>query len=352
MNNTFYSQNDYRNYIAHFGVKGMKWGVRRYQNSNGSYTSAGKKRYGVGDGKSYSPVGRRGGGKSAASSDQRAARRSRLKKAALAVGGAAALAGAGYLGYKYGRGALKAYRSGGWNVEGKPLGSTALQAYRPGAHGQSRARGGFVKAAKFRPVGSAPGKGEAIKRFASGAAGKVRDAAGSAASNVRGRFNRNPKLPSTALKVPGRGDAARRFASNAAKGVRNAASNAAFNARSARVSAGNAARDFATNAKGRFNRNPKLPSTALKVPGRGDAARRFASNAAKGVRNAASNAAFNARSASVAAGSRVRNALGSIENTPRNRAIARGVGAAVGGTAGYAAGRAARNAYNNRKKKR
>ena len=343
MNNTFYSQNDYRNYIAHFGVKGMKWGVRRYQNSNGSYTSAGKKRYGVGDGKSYSPVGRRGGGKSAASSDQRAARRSRLKKAALAVGGAAALAGAGYLGYKYGRGALKAYRSGGWNVEGKPLGSTALQAYRPGAHGQSRARGGFVKAAKFRPVGSAPGKGEAIKRFASGAAGKVRDAAGSAASNVRGRFNRNPKLPSTALKVPGRG---------AAKGVRNAASNAAFNARSARVSAGNAARDFATNAKGRFNRNPKLPSTALKVPGRGDAARRFASNAAKGVRNAASNAAFNARSASVAAGSRVRNALGSIENTPRNRAIARGVGAAVGGTAGYAAGRAARNAYNNRKKKR
>lgn len=30
--------------IAHFGIKGMKWGVRRYQNSDGSLTNAGKKR--------------------------------------------------------------------------------------------------------------------------------------------------------------------------------------------------------------------------------------------------------------------------------------------------------------------
>lgn len=29
MNNTFYAPNDYRNYLAHFGVKGMKWGVRK-----------------------------------------------------------------------------------------------------------------------------------------------------------------------------------------------------------------------------------------------------------------------------------------------------------------------------------
>lgn len=32
-------------YICHYGVKGMKWGVRRYQNPNGSLTEAGKKRY-------------------------------------------------------------------------------------------------------------------------------------------------------------------------------------------------------------------------------------------------------------------------------------------------------------------
>lgn len=32
-------------YLAHHGIKGMKWGIRRYQNEDGSYTEAGKKRY-------------------------------------------------------------------------------------------------------------------------------------------------------------------------------------------------------------------------------------------------------------------------------------------------------------------
>ena len=31
--------------IYHWGIKGMKWGVRRYQNSDGTLTAAGKKRY-------------------------------------------------------------------------------------------------------------------------------------------------------------------------------------------------------------------------------------------------------------------------------------------------------------------
>lgn len=31
--------------LYHWGIKGMKWGVRRYQNSDGSLTSKGKKRY-------------------------------------------------------------------------------------------------------------------------------------------------------------------------------------------------------------------------------------------------------------------------------------------------------------------
>lgn len=35
----------YQNELYHHGIKGMKWGVRRYQNFDGSYTREGLKRY-------------------------------------------------------------------------------------------------------------------------------------------------------------------------------------------------------------------------------------------------------------------------------------------------------------------
>lgn len=53
-------------YLVHHGIKGQKWGVRRYQNEDGTYTEEGKKRrrFDIGDwfepkiksGKDKSPV--------------------------------------------------------------------------------------------------------------------------------------------------------------------------------------------------------------------------------------------------------------------------------------------------------
>ena len=38
------------NHLAHYGIKGQKWGVRRFQNEDGSLTEAGKDRYHVEEG--------------------------------------------------------------------------------------------------------------------------------------------------------------------------------------------------------------------------------------------------------------------------------------------------------------
>lgn len=35
-----------QDYLVHYGIKGQKWGIRRWQNEDGTFNEAGKKRYG------------------------------------------------------------------------------------------------------------------------------------------------------------------------------------------------------------------------------------------------------------------------------------------------------------------
>ena len=37
-------------YLIHYGIKGQKHGLRRYQNEDGTYTEEGKRHYGIGEG--------------------------------------------------------------------------------------------------------------------------------------------------------------------------------------------------------------------------------------------------------------------------------------------------------------
>lgn len=75
--------------LYHHGVKGMHWGVRRYQNADGSLKPAGRKRY------------TEGGEKKQLTDEERAARNAKIKKAAIAVGVTALVAAGTYAAVKY-----------------------------------------------------------------------------------------------------------------------------------------------------------------------------------------------------------------------------------------------------------
>lgn len=67
---------EYQQYLAHYGVKGQKWGRRNYQNEDGSYTTEGAERY-WGGGHGRQP----GAGPSAPAAPKSGMRRSTLNGA-------------------------------------------------------------------------------------------------------------------------------------------------------------------------------------------------------------------------------------------------------------------------------
>ena len=97
---TYYGSNE----LYHYGVKGMKWGVRRYQNEDGSLKTAGQRHRSETEGRSSSGSWSKG-----SSGSKKANRKKRIKRALGLTAAAAAAAGLAYGGYKLHKNGGKSY---------------------------------------------------------------------------------------------------------------------------------------------------------------------------------------------------------------------------------------------------
>lgn len=85
--------NDFKDYLAHHGILGMKWGIRRFRNYDGSLTNAGRKRYDSPGNLRYKKAAKE-------QEARKEKRRTRAKQIAKGLAAAALTGGIGYAAYK------------------------------------------------------------------------------------------------------------------------------------------------------------------------------------------------------------------------------------------------------------
>lgn len=84
-------------FLVHYGISGQKWGVRRFQNGDGTLTAEGKERY-ESDGKDVLSISKKE--KHELTEAERAARKEKVKKFLKVAGAVTLAAAAGYAAYK------------------------------------------------------------------------------------------------------------------------------------------------------------------------------------------------------------------------------------------------------------
>ena len=288
------------NYLCHYGLKGMKWGVRRWQNSDGSFNAAGKARYfSRGGGENYHKIGRRNSGVSGGLGNKIAAKVYDVNERYYSKRGNKAMASANR---KAKEAQLKKYEDKNTpeakakraeNLKkaakiGAVAAGTALAAY--GAYklhqtGKDKeliaAAQNFMskastkaKMAGYEALGRADNAVQSARKAAGEAADKAREVAG--AVSTKAKMAGYEALGSAANKARQAGYEALGRADNAAQSARKAASNVATRARNASTKA-----------------QIEAQLGAYRVLG--DKGFNAARNAAQGARNAASSAASAAR---------------------------------------------------------
>lgn len=321
-------------HLSHYGVKGMRWYQRRYQNPDGSLTAAGKVRYGVSSAYSRARSGVRSAGNRAGSWYKK--NKKTIKRVAAVAGTAAAVAGTAYLGKRYGKNAVKAVRKAGSQF------GNLYNAHR--VRFPQKALPGAVKGSKFKSAfksaGSAVRSGFGnVKRSASNAIIRSRQnwyaskaARADARAAAKSTLSLNNGFRNKTNRTFGKaGSAVGGFARKAAGATGDAFRGIGYHTRRAGAKAKNAARNLgymAGNVKGNAKRAASKAGTAAK-------------NAAYKAKTGAKYAASSASSRAKNVGGNAKRVAYNLKNNKayRTAAAIRGTGKVLSGVSYYTAAR-------------